>query len=139
MKRKSFFLVFALGMILVFAGTVRAVTNNPSAESNIALNTWSNANYSLSVDVDTFQHRFHPSASMSNETIWIQGGNLIQSTKFMGDGPIYLYGSLTTFRKADDDNAVKITDNVGFKCDIPFAQIPGYYRSIVHYQMFTQK
>jgi len=55
---------------------------------------------------------------MSNETIWIQGGNLIQSTKFMGDGPIYLYGSLTTFRKADDDNAVKITDNVGLKCDL---------------------
>lgn len=109
-----------------------------SADSNITLNTCSNANYSLSVDIDTFLHKLHPTASMSNQTIWIQGGDLTKFANFMGDGPIYLYGSLTTFAKADDDNTARTTNNVDFICDIPVAQIPGNYRAVVRYQMLAQ-
>ena len=111
---------------------------NASAASSITINTRSNVNYSLSVDVDTFSHKTHPTAKMSNQTLWLRGGNLTKFTNFIGSSPIYLYGSLTTFVEADDNNATKTTDNVDFKCNIPFGQIPGGYSATVYYHLRTQ-
>jgi hypothetical protein len=68
----------------------------------------------------------------------MQGGDLTKFIKFIGDGPIYLYDSLTTFTEADDDNTVRTMNNVDFKCDIQFGQIPGSYRAIVYYQRIIQ-
>ena len=111
---------------------------NASAASNITITTRSNVNYSLSVDADTFSHKTHPTAKMSNQTLWLRGGNLTKFTNFIGSSPIYLYGSLTTFVEADDNNTAKTTDNVDFKCNIPFGQIPGGYNATVYYQLRKQ-
>jgi len=111
---------------------------NASAASNITIDTLSNVDYSLSVDVDALLHKTHPTANMSNQTIWVQGGDMTQFNNFEGNNSIYFYGSSTTFVGADDNNTVKTTDNVNYRCNIPFGQIPGDYITTVYYKMETQ-
>ena len=106
-----------------------------TADSNITLYSRSNADYSLSVDVDNFLHEDHPTANFSNQTIWVRGGDLNESTKFSGDGPIYLYGSSYTYANADDNNSTKTTNNVEYKCDIPYGQLSGDYYATIYYNL----
>ena len=75
---------------------------------------------------------------MSNETIWIRGGDQLDFANLIGNEEIYLYGSPTTYHAADDDGAEKITDDLDFKCDIPIGQTPGYYRATQYYKMKAQ-
>ena len=111
---------------------------NATTASGVSINTMSNINYSLSVDINTLVHETHPTANISNQTIWVKGGNLNEFTNFMGNGPIYFYGTITTYVDADDNNSSKTTDNLDYKCDIPLAQLPGNYTGAIYYQLRTQ-
>jgi hypothetical protein len=110
---------------------------NASTDSNIAIITRSNVEYSLSVDVNKFFHKTHPTANISNQTIWIRGGTLNTFTNFMGK-PIYLYGSSMTYVEADNNNTTKITKNIDYSCNIPLAQFPGSYSSRTFYHLKTK-
>jgi hypothetical protein len=111
--------------------------DNASTESNIVIITRSNVEYSLSVNVNTFFHKTHPTANISNQTIWIRGGTLNKFTNFIGK-PIYLYGSSITYIEADDNNTTKITKNIDYSCTIPLAQFPGNYSSRTFYYLKTK-
>ena len=109
-----------------------------SADRKITVISRSNTNYALSVDVKSFIHETHPTGSFSNQTLWVGNGNLIGLIKFTGKGPIYLYGSSKTFVDADDDNVSRVTNDIYFKCTIPFAQLPGEYSATLYYKLYTQ-
>ncbi|UCD14396.1 MAG: hypothetical protein JSW60_02995 [Thermoplasmatales archaeon] len=117
--------------------SIQGIPGNVSEASNVNITTRSNVYYSLSVDVDTFLHKTHSTANMSNQTIWVRGGNLITFTNFTGNEPIYLYGSSTTFVDAEDNNTSKTINNVGYKCNIPFGQLPGDYYATTYYMFRT--
>ena len=111
---------------------------NATTASSLTINTKSNLDYSLSVDIGKFLHETHSSSYISNQTMWVSGGDLINFTNFMGSGPIYLYGSSTLYVNSDDSNTTKTTDNLDYKCDIPLAQLPGNYTSTIYYQLRTK-
>jgi hypothetical protein len=111
---------------------------NATTDSRLTINTRSNLDYYLSVDIDKFKHETNPTANISNQTMWVSGGDLINFTNFMGSGPIYLYGSSTAYVDADDNNTTKTTDNLDYKCDIPLAQLPGNYTSTIYYKLRTK-
>lgn len=111
---------------------------NATADSSITINTRSNGNYSLSVDVDTLLHETHSTANISNQTMWARGGDLTKFTNFLGSGPLHFYGSSTTYADADDNNSTKTTNNVDYKCNIPLGQLSGNYTATMYYQLITQ-
>jgi hypothetical protein len=111
---------------------------NATADSNITLITRSNGNYSLSVDVDTLLHVTHPTANMSNGTVWVRGGNLTTSSNFTGRGPLYLYGSNSTYENAENNGTGKTTSDVEYKCNIPLGQQNGDYEATIRYRLTTE-
>jgi hypothetical protein len=126
--------IVSIGML-----TIQGIPGeNATTASSVSINTRSNVDYSLSVDIDTLVHESHPTANISNQTMWVQDGNLNIFTNFMGNAPIYLYGSVITYVDADDNNSSKTTDNIDYKCDIPLAQLPGNYTGTIYYQLRTK-
>lgn len=126
--------IVSIGML-----TIQGIPGeNATTASSVSINTRSNVDYSLSVDIDILVHESHPTANISNQTMWVQGGNLNIFTNFMGNAPIYLYGSVITYVDADDNNSSKTTDNIDYKCDIPLAQLPGNYTGTIYYQLSTK-
>jgi len=111
---------------------------NATADSNITLITRSNGNYSLSVDVDSLLHATHPTANMSNGTVWVRGGNLTASSNFTGSGPLYLYGSNSTYENAEDNSTIKTTSDIEYKCNIPLGQQNGDYEATIRYRLTTE-
>ena len=111
---------------------------NATAQSNVTLITRTNGNYSLSVNVDDLQHKTHPTANISNTSIWVRGGDLDTPSNFTGTGPIYFYGGPTSYHAAEDDGTSVVTDDVEYTCDIPFGQTAGDYNATIHYRLLTQ-
>jgi len=111
---------------------------NVTATSNITVAIRSNGNYSLSVDVDQLNHTVIPTANISNETVWVRGGDLDVRNNFTGSGPIYFYGSAVTYHVAEDNNLSKSTSDVEYRCDIPLGQHEGEYTATIHYYLRTQ-
>lgn len=105
------------------------------SNKNITIVTRSNTNYTLSVDLDTFIHELHPTASFSNKTLCIKGGNLNSFMNFTGFRSIFLYGSPNNPVNADNNNISKITDNIRFKCSIPLTQLSGNYRANMYIKL----
>ena len=110
---------------------------NTSVNSDFSINTRSNLNYSIAVDFENFNHVSYPEASISNNTVWIIGGELADYKNFDGLNPIFIRGSEDHFAKAADNDTISI-NNVDLKCNIPFGQLPGNYSSNINYQMMTQ-
>ena len=111
---------------------------NATADSNITLVTRSNGNYSLSVDVDDLIHKDNPIYNISNQTVWIRGGDLDVSNNLDGSAPLYLYGDSTTFVNAENDGINKTTNDIEYKCSIPIAQQTGDYTATITYTIKTQ-
>ncbi len=112
--------------------------DNVTAADNITVVTRSNGNYSLSVDVDQLNHTTHPTANMSNKTVWVRGGDLDVRNNFTGSGPIYFYGDDINYHVAEDNNISKSTNDVEFRCDIPIGQQAGDYEAAIRYHLKTE-
>jgi len=110
---------------------------NATAASNLTINTRSNIDHSLSVDIETLIHKTDYNAYISNQTIWVRGGDIETFTNFTGSKPIYIYGSTSTYRHADKDGTRNKISGVEYKCNIPFGQRAGDYCSIMHYYLST--
>jgi len=109
------------------------------ANSNITIQTRSNGNYSLSVDLDQLDHTTNPAANMPNTTVSLRGGALTSVTPFPGTGPLYLYGADTpTYQAAENSGTSKSTSDVEYRIAIPLAQYPGTYTGTIHYGLKTQ-
>ena len=111
---------------------------NASTDSNVTVSMRSNLGHSLSVDIDTLYHEVHPIANISNKTMWVRGGDIQNFTHFTGKGPIYFYGSSTTYAEPDDNEPTKIIDNLEYKMNIPMAQLPGDYSGQMFYKLKAQ-
>jgi hypothetical protein len=125
---------------VVVAGMVN-LSGNPgynATGSTITVTTRSNGNFSLYSDVDDLLHTTHPTANMSNTTVWVRGGDLGNFTNFNGSAPIYLYGNSTSYVTAENDNTSKLTNNVEYRCTIPFPQLAGDYNATIYYHLKTQ-
>jgi hypothetical protein len=110
-----------------------------TADSDVSIVTRSNGNYSLSVLVDDLVHTVVNSITFSNETLWLQGGDLDTSTNFSsGGGPLYYYGSLSTYHVAENNDTSKTTSDLEYKCQIPLGQQTGVYNATIHYNLKTQ-
>ena len=119
------------------------ITGNPGttaiADSNITIETRSNGNYSLSVDLDQLDHKTHPTANMSNTTVSLRGGNLTPITPFPGTGPLYLWGTnIPSYQTAENNDTSLITNDAEYRITIPLAQMPGDYNATIYYHLTTQ-
>ena len=119
------------------------ITGNPGttaiADSNITIETRSNGNYSLAVDLDQLNHTSNPTANMANTTVSLRGGNLTSVTPFPGTGPLYLWGNINPpYQAAENNDTIKTTSDVEYRCAIPLAQLPGDYTGTIHYHLVTQ-
>ena len=119
------------------------ITGNPGttaiADSNITIETRSNGNYSLSVDLDQLDHKTNPIANMPNTTVSLRGGNLTSVTAFPGTGPLNLWGTnAPTYQTAENDDTSLITNDVEYRITIPLAQLPGDYNATIYYHLITQ-
>jgi hypothetical protein len=119
------------------------ITGNPGttaiADSNITIETRSNGNYSLAVDLDQLNHTSNPTANMANTTVSLRGGNLTSVTPFPGTGPLYLWGnSNPQYQAAENNDTLKTTSDIEYRCAIPLAQLPGDYTGTIHYHLVTQ-
>ena len=119
------------------------ITGNPGttaiADSNITIETRSNGNYSLAVDLDQLNHTSNPTANMANTTVSLRGGNLTSVTPFPGTGPLYLWGNINPpYQAAENNDTIKTISDVEYRCAIPLAQLPGDYTGTIHYHLVTQ-
>lgn len=111
---------------------------NATAASNITIVTRSNGNYSLSVDVDNLTHNTHPTANMSRDKVWVRGGDLDDFANFTAiSGDIYFYGSAGTYHLYESNGTGVTTNDVQYKCNIPFGQMSGEYRATIRYHLTT--
>jgi hypothetical protein len=111
---------------------------NATANSNITLVTRSNGNYSLSTDVDNLTHKTFPLATISRDRIWVRGGDLDIFDNFTASGGgIYFYGYIGMYHLAQANGTNLITNDVEYKCDIPFGQMAGDYNATIRYHLTT--
>ena len=119
------------------------ITGNPGttaiADSNITIQTRSNGNYSLSVDLDQLNHKSHPTAHMDNTSVSFRGGNITSVTPFPGTGALYIWGTnIPTYEYAENNGTVKTTSGLEYRITIPLAQLPGDYTGVLRYRLLTE-
>jgi len=111
---------------------------NATALSNITVISRSNGNYSFTTDVTTLVHRTFPAATISRERIWVRGGDLNTYDNFTATpGGIYFYGALGVYHLAEPNGTSLSTNDVQFRCDIPFGQMAGDYVAPIRYHLMT--
>lgn len=111
---------------------------NATANNNITLVTRSNGNYSLTTDVEDLTHRTFPAATISRERIWVRGGDLDSFDNFTAVGSVvYFYGASGSYHPPEANGTNVITDDVEYKCDIPFGQMAGDYWAPIRYHLMT--
>jgi len=120
-----------------------AIIGNPGttaiATSNITLETRSNGNYSLDVNLDQLNYTTNPIANMANTTVSLRGGALVAITPFPGTGPLYLYGADTpAYQAAENNGILKTKNDVEYRIDVPLAAYPGNYNATIRYYMKTE-
>jgi hypothetical protein len=106
--------------------------------TNVSIQTITNGNHTLTVEVDTLIHGMFPAYNMSNTTVWVRGGDLDALTNFSGTGPIYLYGSNVTYHLPYSNDTSYTTSDLEYECSIPISQLPGNYSATIHYTLTTQ-
>ena len=119
------------------------ITGNPGttaiADSPITVESRSNGNYSLSVDLDQLDHTTNPTANMANTTVSLTGGNLTAVTPFPGTGPLYIWGTGDPdYQSAVNDTTITTTSDIEYRIAIPLAQLPGDYQGILRYHLTTE-
>ncbi len=119
------------------------ISGNPGttaiASSNITIQTRSNGNYSLTVDLDRLDHVSNPIANMANTTVSLRGGNLTAVTPFSGIGPQYLWGTNEPdYQFAEDNDTIKNTPDLEYRIAIQLAQLPGDYQGTIRYKLITE-
>jgi hypothetical protein len=111
---------------------------NATATTNITVETRSNGNYTLDVDVGNLTHTTHPTANMSRDLVWVRGGDLDDFENFTElTGVIYFYGDAVDYHFAEGNGTSLSTTDVQYKCNIPIGQIAGDYTGTVHYHLST--
>ena len=93
--------------------------NDPSGSGNITIVTRSNGNYSLSANLSDLNHVTLSSNIISNESVWLRGGNRTSFDNFSkgpSSHPVFLYGGgydgMPNYQSAENNATNKSTTNV---------------------------
>lgn len=118
--------------------------NDAGGSGNITLITRSNGNYTLSVNLSDLQHGHVSSTTLSNETVYVRGGNrsIFKNFSHLSNAaPVYLYGGgingMPSYQNASRNGSSVTSDDVEYKCDIPLGQLTGSYTSTIYYCLRT--
>ena len=118
-----------------------SITGNPGTfadnDSFITMETRSNGNYSLSVNVTDLTHKENPSYTIDNSTIWTEGGDLAQ-TQFDGSSEQWYYGGAASYHAAENDGTIVTTNDIGWAVSIPLAVHAGEYNATIYYHLYTE-
>lgn len=119
------------------------ITGNPGDspaynDSYINIETRSNNNYSLSVNVTNLTHKTIPVYFIQNTSIFTAGGDLNPLTLFPGNAPQYYYGGAATYKGAENFSTSLITNDVEWAVNIPLGQFPGDYNATIYYNLRTE-
>jgi hypothetical protein len=107
--------------------------------TNITLITRSNGNYSLSVNLTNAIHEINSAYNISNQSIYLRGGNKSSFGNFgSGQPPLYLYGDSSSYSRAETNGTNKTSTNVEYRCAIPLGTNPGVYHSNIYYHLRTE-
>jgi len=107
-------------------------------QSYINIETRSNGNYSLSVNVTDLTHTTNPIYTIQNTSILTAGGELNPLTLFNGVNPQYYYGGAASYTSAENDGTILTTSDVEWAVNIPLGQQPGDYNATIYYHLITQ-
>jgi hypothetical protein len=119
------------------------ITGNPGDtpaynDSYISIESRSNGNYSLSVNVTNLTHKTAPSYFIQNTSILTAGGDLSPLTYFPGNAPQYYYGGAATYKAAEKNDTSLLTSDAEWAVDIALGQYPGDYNATIYYHLKTQ-
>jgi hypothetical protein len=113
--------------------------NSVGGSGNVTVVTQSNGNYSLSVSIQDLAHAKYSGASIDNVNVFVRGGNRIVFRHL--NNATYLYGGgsggLPLFHTAEPNGIKKTTNDVEFKCYIPWGQLSGAYSTPIYYHLKT--
>ena len=108
-------------------------------ESYIPIQTRSNGNYSLSVNVTNLTHKTQPSYFIQNTSIYTAGGELSTLTNFTGLAPQYYYnGSGAGYTTSEVNGTSLTTNDIEWAVNITMGQFPGDYEATIFYTLLTQ-
>jgi len=117
------------------------ISGNPDTfadnDSFITMETRSNGNYSLSVNVTNLTHKANPSYTIANTTIWTEGGDLSQA-QFDGSSEQWYYGGAASYHAAENDGTIVTTNDIGWAVSIPLGAHAGDYNATIYYHLYTQ-
>ncbi len=94
----------------------------------------SNANFSLSVDIDDLQET-HGYDTIPKTYVGLKGGDKASASNFDGSNPIYIYGSSSNYHNHDTNGTERTTNNIIFHCNIPYGTLAGTYETNVYYHL----
>lgn len=120
-----------------------SITGNPGDspaynDSYINIETRSNNNYSLSVNITNLTHKTSPTYYIQNTSIFTAGGDLNPLTLFIGNAPQYYYGGTSSYKAAENDSNSLTTSDVEWAVNIPLGQFPGDYNATIYYNLRTE-
>jgi len=107
-------------------------------DSYISIETRSNNNYSLSVNITELTHTVSPSYTLANTSIWAAGGELSSLTQFDGSNEQWYYGGVGSYTNAGNDGTSLTTSDIEWAVTIPLGQYPGNYEAIIYYHLTTE-
>ena len=120
------------------------MTGNPGDtpaynDSYISIETRSNNNYSLAVNITQLTHKANPSYTLANTSILTAGGELSPLTLFSGIAPQYYYnGGGSGYTTAEANDTSKTTNDIEWAVNIPLGQYPGDYNATIYYRLRTE-
>ena len=113
--------------------------DTPATGAAISIETRSNGNFSLAVNITELTHKVQSSETLANTSILTAGGELSPLTLFTGNAPQYYYnGSGTGYTVAEDDGTSKTTNDIEWAVNIPLGQYPGDYNASIYYRLRTE-
>jgi hypothetical protein len=108
-------------------------------DSFITIETRSNGNYSLSVNLSELVHEVNPVYTIANTSILTAGGDIGTLNAFSGTGPQWYYGATGgVYETALNDGTSNSTTDIEWAVNIPLGQYPGEYESIIYYHLLTE-
>ncbi len=115
-----------------------------NGSGNVTIVTRSNGNYTLSSNLSDLTHSAHSAFTISNESVWVRGGNRTTFSNFSKGStkhPVFLYGggydSMPNRQPAESNGTNKTTNNIEYRCFIEYGKMPGSYTSTIYYRLRT--
>jgi hypothetical protein len=118
------------------------ITGNPGDtpahnDSYIDIQTRSNGNYSLRVNVTNLTHTTLPANTIANTSILTAGGDLGPLNAFAGAHQYY-FGGVGSYKNAENSGTSLTTSDIEWAVNIAMGTFPGDYQADIFYHLSTE-